>query len=103
MFAHVPGALIRRSSGLIAAVALLLICGPIMVFPDVLSAAWRTSIVTLITLAALGVAAGLLRGSRLFNIGLWLFVFAVAASWALTPVRDLLAARHFAGIGVGIL
>ena len=91
------------SSKLISVVALLVVGGPVLVFPDLLPATWRTSVVTLITLAALGFGLVLLQPWKGVRWGLWLFLLAVVASWAVMPVHDLLGLRHFAGVGVGVL
>ena len=91
------------SAELITALALLVVGGPVLVFPDLLPAASRTSVVTALTLVALGVALLMLHPWKKLRVGLWLFLLAVVASWASMPVHDLLGLRHFAGIGVGIL
>lgn len=91
------------SSKLIAAVASLVVAGPILVFPDLLPDTWRSGVVTPVTLAALGLGLVILHPWKKLRWGLWVFVLAVVASWAVMPVHDLLGLRHFAGIGVGVL
>lgn len=86
-----------------AALALLVAGGPVLVFPDLLPGTWRSTIGTLLTLAALGLGLALLHQWPKVRWGLWLFLCAVVASWVVMPVHDRLAIRHFAGIGVGVL
>ena len=86
-----------------AALAFLVVGGPILVFPDFLPVSWRTDVVTLVTLAAIGLGLVMLHPWKPFRLGLRLFLLAVVASWAVMPVHDLSGLRHFAGIGAGVL
>lgn len=90
-------------SELILAFVLLASGGPVLMFPELLPLALRTSVVTLVTFAAVGLGLAMLRPWKGLRLGLWLFLLAVLASWVVMPAHDLTSARHFAGIGVGIL
>ena len=97
-----PVATKSTSRLLAAAFVLLVVGGPVLVFPDLLPV-WRTGVVTLLTLAALGLGVVMLHPWKAVRLGLWLFILAVVASWIMMPVHDLLGVRHFAGLGFGVL
>ena len=101
--APVTGLRTVLSAELIAAFAFLLLGGPVLVFPDLLPVASRTTVVTLLTLVVLGVALRMLHPWKTLRPGLGLFLLAVVASWAWMPFHDSVSVRHFAGIGVGVL
>lgn len=87
----------------IAAVVVLVAGGPVMLFPDIVPDAIRTSWVTALTLGALALGVALLRPKGLLAAALAVFLLATVASWYATPGHDLVGLRHFAGIGVGVL
>lgn len=88
---------------LIAALTLLVVCGPVLLFPELLPVPRRTSVVTLVSVTALGLGLAMLQPWKRLRLGLWLFLLAVVASWAAMPGHDLVGLRHFAGVGVGVL
>jgi len=103
-FSFQPGRPLRMPSPpLIASAVLLVVCGPFLLFPDMLPVGWRTSVVTLITVTAFALGVFLVQPWKKLRPGLWLFVAAVVASWIATPGHDLVGLRHFSGIGFGIL
>ena len=55
---------------------LLVVCGPLLMFPDLLPVSWRVGVVTLITLTTLGLGLALLQLSSELKLGLWLFTAA---------------------------
>ena len=67
---------------IIAAVALLAVFGPALMFPDLLPAAWQVPMVTAVTLVAVALAAVMVLPWTRLRTGLWLFLLALAASWA---------------------
>ena len=87
----------------IAALAVAVVGGPFLMFPDLLPAGWRLGAVTVVTLVALGLALAMLAPWKRLRFGLWLFVLAVVGSWAAMPSHDLVGLRHFGGIGAGLL
>lgn len=88
---------------LVIAVALLIVSGPFLVFPDLLPAGLRVAAVTVIAAAALAAALPLLWPWRAIRWGLVIFAASLAAGWLLMPVRDVAATRHFAGVVFGML
>lgn len=88
---------------LILAIALLAVCGPLLLFPNLLPDAWQIPVVTGITGVAFGLALIVLHPWKQIRVTLWLFLIAVMARWGLMPSHDEIGLRHFAGIGVGVL
>jgi hypothetical protein len=85
------------------AFVLLAVGGPVLIFPDILPAPWRTAAVTVLSVAALALSVIVLNSWKGIRIGLWLFTGSVLASWIWIPAGDPVGTRHFAGIAVGVL
>lgn len=84
-------------------IALLVLGAPVLAFPDILPAAGRTATVTALTLAAMALCVIVLNPWKPLRWGLWLFAGAAVISWLIMPAHDVLAVRHFAGVGMGLL
>jgi len=85
------------------ALPLLLMGGPLLVFPELVAAELRAVAITALGFAAVGVALAALRPWSQLTWGLSLFVTALVASWIFVTGHDGPAIRHFAGICVGLL
>lgn len=83
--------------------AVFFLGGPFFAFPDILPATVRGAGVTVLTFVAVALSLIVLSEWKPLRWGLWLFAAALIASWLAMPAHDVLAMRHFAGVGFGLL
>jgi putative inorganic carbon (HCO3(-)) transporter len=86
-----------------AAAAMLLVGGPILLFPEIVSPAIRYWTVVSIALGAFVLGGRLARPWRPFDILVWLLALVAAVTWFRMPAPDAVSLRHFAGLALGML
>jgi hypothetical protein len=87
----------------IAAVVLLCLSAPVLVFPELVPQTMRVRFVSVLTLAAIAAACALAWPWRGGRWAFWGFALAVAGTWAVNPVKDDGGLSHFSGVGLHLL